>query len=256
MTDDHVHVTEDAFHRIQSPHPDNPESDENLTSAAQLAIWTSDPTLRGHVRVAVRDGQATLRGSVANHAQRKRAEDAVRRLGNSIKEIINFIELTPLDERLPAPAIVRERLRAQPMLFVTRFCGIDASSVTAAVNDAVQTLDQFFAQRGLPLPREVILLYRNRLSETVVLDIGYVLSGDMEVELAGEFNIGRTPEGEMISMVPESGVHGVFEAHDRLLRHARTAGLKPKDVAWQHLSLAAAHRRADRASSPLYVPVS
>jgi hypothetical protein len=255
MADETLAVTEDAFHRLQTPHPDDPHSDENLANAAQLAILAAEPALRGRVRVSVSGARATLQGDVDNAEQRRRAVEAVRVLGNTIAGIKNMLTIATEAGNLREPAITRERPPGQDLVYVTRFCGVDASSITAAVNDAIRCLDRSFTAQGLQRPGEVIVLYRNRLPESVVIDVGYAIaSGGMVETTDEELRIGRTPEGEMISTFAAAG-EPLFEAQDRLIRHARRSGFTVKNVAWQRYSLATTRPR-EQPASPLYVPVS
>lgn len=257
MIKEPVHVTEDAFHRIQTPRPDNPESDENLANAAQLAIWACNGALRGHVQATVRDGRATLTGLVTTEEERRQAEAAVRALGEEFRAVTNRIEL--VGERADTPMAepsAPEAVEGHAMVYVSRFCGLDSSSLTAAINDAVGVLDRLFAGEGLTPPGEAIVVYRNRLAESVVVDVGYAVAAAPEAMPGEQFNVGRSPEGQMIWLLPATGVHGVFEAHDRLVRHAHAAGLVPGSYAWQRISRTGEHRDADRHATPLYLPVS
>ena len=258
MSDDVVQVIEDAFHRLQQPQPDNPPTDEDLANAARIAVWTCDPALRGQVRASAQGGQVKLEGFVENEAQRAAIEAAVRAMPAGIKggtNAIRFGSPAAADSGQPAGPMVH-RAGGEPMIYITRYCGVDPSSLTAALREALDTLDKRFAELGLPVPEEVVVIYRNRLPESVVLDVGYLLPESAEVETDAEMKRGATPEGLMISTPAQYGSRDLFDVHDRLLRQARLANLLPMALAWQRFPLQAARLRPDHPAAPLYVPVS
>lgn len=80
-----------------------------------------------------------------------------------------------------------------PMIYVTRYCALEAASPAAAVRDALAALGAYAAlhpeaKYGLP-----VVAYRNRRGTTVTLDIGLPLDRKPEASASGEFHLGEAP---------------------------------------------------------------
>jgi hypothetical protein len=257
MPDAVVHVVEDAFHRLQHPQPASPSTDEDLANAARVLIWSREPGLRGRVHASASNGRLTLTGSVDDATQRSRLEIAVSRL-KGVEAVTNEIEIADAakaGDKSPVASTPHHQVTSGPMLYVTRYCSVEPSSLAAALHGAVDVLDQRFAQLGLPLPEEVLVIYRNRLPETVTVDIGYTLSEPAQIESNDDLKLAYTPKGEMLSAPAQVGTHRLFEVHDQLLRHAQLANLAPANFAWQQFPLKAARLGPGHVTAPLYLPV-
>jgi hypothetical protein len=258
MPDEVVHVVEDAFHRLQHPEPDKPETDDDLTNAAQVAIWNCEPSLRGRIHALARDGQLTLTGVLENEQQRTAIVAAVLGL-NGVDGVTNWIGIIvaprPGDEESRS-STARYRVSAQPMLYVTRYCGIEPYSLTAALHEAMDVLDRRFRQLGRSVPDDVVVVYRNRLPESVVLDVGYIVPESAQAEIDDDIKLGRTPEGTMLAARAEFGSRHLFETHDQLVQQANLADLTPLNFAWQRFPRKAALLRIDHPAASLYLPVS
>jgi hypothetical protein len=256
MSAETVHVIEDAFHRLQQPQ-EHALTDEDMANAARAAIWTCDPALRECIDVAVSDGRVTLTGTVGSAGQRERVERAVLNLDRAIRSVVTRIEVAGTKAAGDAEPITGREMIPEPMLYVTRHAGISPSSMTAALEDAIASLDARFAALNLAAPEEVVVVYRHHLPETAVVDVGYVLPKGEVVPAwdDDELKAGTTPAGATISALAEGGAHGLFDLHDHLVRDARLADLSPRSFAYQRFPLKDARLRADRPASPLYVPL-
>jgi hypothetical protein len=114
MPPETVRVIEDAFHRLQTPRPAL-LTDEDLESAAEVAIWNCDPLLRDRVCVSARQGVLTLTGAVDADAQRAAVVQAVRALDHDIVQVVDALDVMP-----SAPAgegvVPEPRGRVEPAL--------------------------------------------------------------------------------------------------------------------------------------------
>jgi hypothetical protein len=256
MSAESVHVIEDAFHRLQQPQ-EHALTDEDMADAARAAIWTCDPALRDCVHIAVSGGRVTLTGTVGSAEQRERVERAVLNLDHAIRSVVNRIEVAGTNGQSGTVPITAREMSPEPMLYVTRHCSVDPSSMTAALEDAIASLDARFAALNLAAPEEVVVVYRNRLPETAVLDVGFVLPRGAAVPAWNddELKAGTTPAGATISALAERGARGLFDLHDHLVRDARLADLSPRSFAYQRFPLQEARLRADRPVRPLYLAV-
>ena len=252
MPDDVVHVVEDAFHRLQHPQQDH-ATDEDLANAALLTIHNCAPDLHGRIRASATDGHLTLTGTVENALQRRAIEVAVSKCGaKSVTNAIEIVGAAAVGE-VPHPT-ADHQVAGEPMLYVTRHCGLEPYSLTAALHDAIGVLDRRFAELNLPVPEEVVVVYRNRLPESVVLDIGYALSPSAQVVGSDDLRLGRTPEGAMFAAPAQFGARELFEVHDQLLRRTHLAELSPAAFSWQRLSLQNARLPTEHPASLLFVP--
>jgi hypothetical protein len=257
MPPETVRVTEDAFHRLQTPHPDC-LTDEDLENAVEVAIWNCDPALHDRVRASIKHGVVTLAGIVASNAQRAAVVEAVRALDRDIRQVVDELDVmpaTPAEDDGAAASFGRREIDSEPMLYVTRYCGTDPSSIAAALNDAVGTLDDRFEALGLARPEAAVVLYRNRLPESLTIDVGYVLPASLALRPEVELKAGDTPAGTMLSAPSPHGLRGVLGAIDRLMDEASRQGLSPGDFAWQRLPYSALRIVPVHLPGPLYLPV-
>jgi hypothetical protein len=174
--------------------------------------------------------------------------------------ITNLVKITrngqapgAVPQRTPRAAATRS-LR-KPMLYLTRFCSLEPASITAAIRQGVDTLDHFFATAGQPLPKEVIVTYRNRLRETIIVEVGVPASAELAEQAGGEIHRGWTPNGASVSTIPNAGSGGIVEAHDRLLDRARLRGVSPAKVIWQRFALDRPRLGADWPTARVHLAV-
>lgn len=265
-----VKILEDEFHRLQTPSAPkgvtaapfvgNTSIDDNIAEAVKVALWHLGAPLCGRVEASVADARVTLTGTVDSIEQIGAIESAVFAV-DGIAGITNFVEVETKAATEDAPAAVapdnlaRAQVTSQPMLFVTRYCSLEPASVTAAIGQGLHVLDGFIAELAEPAPKEAIVIYRNRLPETVIVEVGYPVSAGVAKRAAGEVKSGKTPGGSMLSIMPAAGLGGLLEAHDRLLEHARRAKLIPGKAVWQRFSAKRVRLGAERPCVSLYLPV-
>ena len=257
MPDEIVHVVEDAFHRLQQPQQDDAPSDADLANAAQVAVHNCEPGLRGRIHAAAVGGHLTVTGTVDSARQQSAIEAAIRALKGKVKSVTIDIEVAGASASGDAPHhTVHHEVASEPMLYVTRYCGVEPYSMTAALHEAMDVLDRRFAELSLQVPEDVVVVYRNRLLESVVLDIGYILPGTAsQIPDSAELKLGRTPEGGMLAAPAQYGARELFVVHDQLLRQAHLADLSPANFAWQRFPLKDARFRVEHPASPLFLPV-
>jgi hypothetical protein len=258
MPPDTVRVTEDTFHRLQTSHPAL-LTDEDLENAAEVAIWNCDPALRDRVRVSAKQGVLTLAGIVDSGAQRAAVVQAVRALDHDIVRVVDQLDVMPpaapaVNDAGPEP-FGRREIDSEPMLYVTRYCSTEPSSIAAALNDAAQTLDRRFEALGLAQPEAAIVLYRNRLPESLTIDVGYILPASLSLPPEIELKSGGTPAGIMLSAPSPRSPRDVLGTHDRLLEEAGRQALSPDTFAWQRFPCSALRIQPVHLPGPLYLPV-
>lgn len=123
------------------------------------------------------------------------------------------------------------------MVYVTRYCGPGPSSITAAVRQATDVLNAFLRSVGRPIPREAIVIYRNRLAESVIVDVGYAVAASVAIRASGEITRGRTPRGKALSAPAENGLADLARTHERLLLRAKLENLAAANIVWRHVPL-------------------
>jgi hypothetical protein len=183
----------DALHR---PFVGNETIDDNLRESVKVAIWNVMGDRERGLEITVTAGVATLSGPVVD-----RAEAAlVRKAAMSISGIADVIERLvpaggPAKARRPdsAPAVAPQATPSTKMVSLTRFCGLDDASTGAAIRQAVGRLDHFFAERKLPAPEALIIVYRNLIPGAITLELGFPVPAHGEPRTEGEFNIAELP---------------------------------------------------------------
>ena len=267
-----VRIIEDDFHRLQTPGSTqgaeatpfvgNASVDDNIAECVQVALWGLGSALRHRIHASVADARVTQTGKVDSIEQVGAIESAVFAIAG-IAGITNFVETaeaavahddaTPATPRKAVPA--RGSVASRPMLYVTRYCSLEAASITAAIRQGVNALDALLGELEKPAPAEAVVIYRNRLRETVTIEVGYPLAAAVAKRATGDARSGRTPGGSMLSILPSEGLAGLFTAQDQLLEQARLANLSPAKAIWQVFPLPALHHAA-RPIAPVYLPVS
>ena len=267
-----VPILEDDFHRRQTsgspqgagatPFVGNASVDDNIAECVQVALWGLGSALRHRIHASVADARVTQTGKVDSIEQVGAIESAVFAIAG-IAGITSFVETaeaavahddaTPATPRKAVPA--RGSVASRPMLYVTRYCSLEAASITAAIRQGVNALDALLGELEKPAPAEAVVIYRNRLRETVTIEVGYPLVAAVAKRATGDARSGRTPGGSMLSILPSEGLAGLFTAQDQLLEQARLANLSPAKAIWQVFPLPALHHAA-RPIAPVYLPVS
>ena len=269
MSNQAVHPIEDDFHRMQVPGPiagvgtgpyvGNASVDENVAECVRAALWDLGTKLHDRLHVDVADGYVAIAGTVDTAQERGAVEGRVFGV-DGISGITNLIEIAennPTADTVPnrAPRTTSSRALRKPMLYVTRFCSLEPASITAAIRQGVDALDSFFSKSHQPLPKEVIVIYRNRLRETVIVEVGVPVSEEFANQANGEIHRGWTPSSASVSMVPTTGLEGVLAAHDRLLERARLTDVSPARAIWQRFPLDRPRLSADWPAARVHLAV-
>jgi hypothetical protein len=266
-----VKILEDEFHRLQTPSSaggvttapfvGNISVDDNIAESVKVALWHLGAPVCGRIEAAVSDARVTLTGTVDSIEQIGAVESAVFAV-DGIAGISNFVVVETQTAKGDAAAalppksdLARTQVTSQPMLYVTRYCSLEPASITAALRQGMDVLDSFVGGLAEPAPTEAIVIYRNRLGETVIVEVGYPVSAEAAKRATGEVKSGRTPGGSMVSIMPDAGHHGLLEAQNRLLEHARREKLVPGKAIWQRFSAKRARLGAERPCVPLYMPI-
>lgn len=148
------------------------------------------------------------------------------------------------------------RTESFPLLFVTRYCGVELSSVAAAVHEGLGVLDAHLKHLRVAIPRDVVVIFRNHMSDSVTVDIGYVVPLETVAQAAGEIHSGWSPGGPMLWYLPHEGVRGVFEAYEELRRVAESQGLSLSSTVWQRFDSRALHGQPILPRARAYVPLA
>lgn len=238
----------DRLHVLPHPRPPidpatqpfvgNESVDDNLAELAQVAMWNAIGAADRGVRVTVKDGVATLAGVLADKSQRKAVEQAVAAVPG-IAGIRSAIRI-PRPAPVPAPPVIAEarRIEPEPFVYVTRFCGLEAASTSAAIKGAIAELDEFLAAVRQPPAETLIVVYRNRLPAAITLDIGVPVPAGIADMAAGSLRSGRSPGGLVVETMPGEGIAGVVAASERLVAHAAIGSRDGFRSTWQRFDAA------------------
>ena len=86
----------------------------------------------------------------------------------------------------------------RPMIFVTRYCTLEASSLAAAVRESLDILGHFASHHPEIKPKPPIVIYRNQRNSTVTLDTGLPIDREPDATITGELGVGRVPSGRRV----------------------------------------------------------
>ncbi|GLQ56627.1 hypothetical protein GCM10010862_38860 [Devosia nitrariae] len=229
-----------ALREFNEPFVGNTCADDNVAECVQLALWTTPGLPRGNVHGEVKDRRVTLTGTLASRQQRQAAEAAVRAL-DCVTKITNDIAIDPTLKQPPeavdaidTPPDIRVAC-AFPMVYVTRYCSMIPASVSAAIADAITSLDHGLADWDDRHSARLVVLYRNQRGDTVTLDVGYLVERGMMPAVAGEVKAGSTPAGEALAIEDIENLPQLVAAREILLSYAAAIGRKPENIAWQIL---------------------
>lgn len=109
-----------------------------------------------------------------------------------------------------AVAPVQATFPARPMAYVVRFCGAHPSSISAAVGQAIAVLDNFLVGLKLPLPSQLLVVYRNHIEGAVTIQVGYPVSKAAAAAATGEVFSGLTPSGAMVELFGEKNLNEIL----------------------------------------------
>ena len=98
----------------------------------------------------------------------------------------------------------------RPMVYVVRFCGAQASSIRAAVGQAIAVLDAFLNRLSMGPPAQLVVVYRNHIEGAVTVQIGYPVSEEAAAAVSGEILAGVTPSGPMVELVGEQTLEQIL----------------------------------------------
>lgn len=126
--------------------------------------------------------------------------------------------------------------RSRPMVSVIRFCGLQRSSITAAIQSGIDVLNHLAEAIGLA-PGATYVVYRNpRVStSTVTIEIGMSIPDEVAYRNTGELRFGRTPKGVAIQGKPTDLGSDLSHALIGLRERAVAEGLEYGTYWWQVL---------------------
>lgn len=206
---------------LRRPFVGNETIEDNLRENVKVAAWNVMGDRERGLDIAVAAGVATLSGPVADTAE---AAEVVK-AALSISGIGDVV-----DRLVPAGSGVQPGVRAASaipaahpvlgtkMVALTRFCGLDDASTGAAIRQAVGRLDHFFAERKLPPPTQLVIVYRNLIPGAITLELGVPVPDGREPRLEGEFSIAALPAvAEQVAMA-SSGIAPIVSTLRDLMR--------------------------------------
>ena len=154
-----------------------------------------------------------------------------------------------------AIALKEQRFRSEPMLYVMRYCNLETASIMAAIKQGIETLDAFLKAEKQPVPRDIIVIYRNRQSETITVEIAYPVATNVAQRAAGEIKSGKTPGDTTITTMPQHGLAGLLAAHQALGDRATSKGGTPAPLFWQRYSGGEEQLLAFWPNVPVHMPI-
>ena len=251
-------------HPRHPPGPDHPfvgnaTVEENLTEAVQIAAWTAIGSAKCRIAFDVQGRTVTMRGQLETEQQRQALEHAVAHV-TGIIAVVNKVELRSAGpgDAIPASEGLHGHgetvdIKSQPIVYVTRFCSFDEASLSAAIRASVALLDQAFEGQGQPLPRELIVIYRNHRHGTVTLQIGMPAA---QFAVAGEFHSAPGPAGPMVTAAVAAGPEAIEHAYEATAQMIAQSGQHAADYYWQRFDEADFRPWVGHPAATILVPLA
>jgi hypothetical protein len=122
--------------------------------------------------------------------------------------------------------------RTDPMISVTRFCGVERSSIVAGIRNGLAALRRLASEIGFE-PRKAVVIYRNPQAKSVTVEVGIPVPEGLAYRNTGEFRSGRTPGGPALRSPAVVPGPTAIAANEALRRTAKEEGLLHEPYWWQ-----------------------
>lgn len=142
-------------------------------------------------------------------------------------------EVSAQTSSVPAQPREIRRSAASPFIYVTRFCGEEEASASAAIRQAIDVLDSFLKTLKAHKPEQLIVRYRNRLPGAVTLDIGYPVDQAIADRAGGEILRDTSPSGLMSALSTGPGFAALLAADQQLAERGTPHADNSHTQTWQ-----------------------
>ena len=216
----------------REPFVGNESTADNLQEAIQIRLWNALREDSRKISAQVRDDNCVeLRGTVVSEKHRATALECARCV-EGVGNVIDHLEGSPVaaSGKHATPTRLRE---GGPSIYVRRFCASDEASTSAAIRQAVERLDSYFAQKGHDLPNTLYVVYRNVQPHTVTLEIAMPAIGPDEFPPDGELQQDTLPVSTRISVDAVEGYAGLLQAEKRARSSVAAAANGVELIFWQ-----------------------
>jgi hypothetical protein len=227
---------EDDFHKL--PLPALPAdgghavvTDAGLADIVRIELWKIGLGGR-EVQLSIAEDGVRLSGVLFEH-QHRQALEVVRKLapGKAICDTITTHR--PVADTDP-PGHKYEGACSSPIVFVARYCGLDAPSITAGVRTAAADLARFFAVHSIEHDAAAFIIYRNLRAETVTVEVGFPVGAQAAIPADPNVRSGRGPAGPAFSLAVSGGARNLGTALEALRLMAVGRGFDEPTCYWQH----------------------
>lgn len=189
---------------MPAPFVGNLSVDDNIAEGVRVAIWSAIGE-RAHAIVAsVAEGIVTLTGQYRSAAE----QAAVHRAVSGVPGVHKLVDAGDVGIAAEHSAVVTVQEKT-PLVQVTRFCGLDEASMSAAIRQAVDVLDAFMVAQGAALPQTLIIRYRNPIEGAMTLEIGVPTAIAPASIPRGEIGMSALPAGPRTRQPVAGGVPGL-----------------------------------------------
>mgnify|MGYP000905527169 FL=1 len=107
-------------------------------------------------------------------------------------------------------------------------------SVGDAVSQGFAALSAAFAKAGAAPSGPPLAHFRPSESDAIFVELGFPVSeGALPGLRAAGLGVGKTPSGQVLSVIHEGGYEGLRQTYDAMLAHMRAQGLTPAADTWE-----------------------
>jgi hypothetical protein len=245
----------------RTPLVGNETVDDNIAECAQIAIWNVIGRRGRAITLTVDQGVVTIAGKLVTGEHRDAVIAAIGHL-RGVRGVVDetIVPLHPKPGARSRPSRPRkathiEWTEPRPFVYLVRFCSLDEASMSAAIRQAVAQLDTVLAAEALPAAQSLIVVYKNRLPQTVTLEIGVPLALEAVREAAGGIHTGMAPGGASLTVRADPGLPGLLAADLVLARLAGKSGHMALDQLWQEFDAASFRPWLGHPPAPLHLAI-
>jgi effector-binding domain-containing protein len=124
---------------------------------------------------------------------------------------------------------------AVPMVYVTRSVGMNATEITAVMDEAFGAIGESICKTGIAPAGPPLAVYRDwdESSGRMKVDVGFPVAPGDTARIEGEVAAGKTPCGKALKAVHVGPYDTLRDTYNVLMAHMREHGMQMPLVSWE-----------------------
>lgn len=124
---------------------------------------------------------------------------------------------------------------AVPMVYVTRSVGMNATEITAVMDEAFVVIGGFIGKTGIVPAGDPLAVFRDwdESSGRLKVDVGFPVAPGDTGRIEGEIAAGETPSGKALKAVHVGPYDTLSNTYGVLMAHMKEKGIPMAPVSWE-----------------------